>query len=496
MHLLPAQGPIEVFVHHNTLHAFEDRPFFDAVRAAEQRLGVQTLWPLERYLALRAAGRIDDAAVAAGKRAWRERGGALPALDARLDVALRAAGVGSEALLDAVLEGPLRVHASEEELQFAIDEEGLISGPSDRALFDECRRIPLMRPLRERSAHGKVSPRALLLRAGAPDSALLVNPVMVRLCAAYLDLGLARRFWPERDRGLLQGFQELVLAAKGPVPPWQATLRADVEDDVREKRGALDIIALALTELGAGEADVEPLVGEVLLQLPGWAGMMSRLERVPADRPAGSPPASLAELLAVRLRHDLAAWRYLAAEAGLRGPLRELEARVERRRDRRTPVLGAHEGAYPLFRLATRLGLDAAAVASLDAACREHLLGAATALQREAPRILHEAYELHYAERFLSALVHPERPVPVLRVGRSPLDVVTCIDDREESFRRAVEETDPFARTFGTAGFFGLPDLIRWTIPSSLTVRKPFAGSGTAAARLPRSAASGASAAA
>lgn len=33
-HLLPAQGPITVFIHHNTLHAFEDLLLHEAVKKA------------------------------------------------------------------------------------------------------------------------------------------------------------------------------------------------------------------------------------------------------------------------------------------------------------------------------------------------------------------------------------------------------------------------------------------------------------------------------
>src|SRR5262249_58455590 len=57
-HLLPAQGPISIFIHHNTLHAYEELPFEDAVVRAAGQLACEALLPGSRYRAQLAARRI------------------------------------------------------------------------------------------------------------------------------------------------------------------------------------------------------------------------------------------------------------------------------------------------------------------------------------------------------------------------------------------------------------------------------------------------------
>src|SRR6202049_535188 len=56
--LLPAQGPISIFVHHNTLHAFEHLPCEEAVEIAAEQLGCEPFLSESRYRDKLASGRI------------------------------------------------------------------------------------------------------------------------------------------------------------------------------------------------------------------------------------------------------------------------------------------------------------------------------------------------------------------------------------------------------------------------------------------------------
>ena len=57
-HLLPAQGPISTFVHHNTLHAYEYLPFEAAVVEAADVFGCAPFLGEPEYRRALAGGRI------------------------------------------------------------------------------------------------------------------------------------------------------------------------------------------------------------------------------------------------------------------------------------------------------------------------------------------------------------------------------------------------------------------------------------------------------
>ena len=62
-HYLPAQAPLKDFVHHNSLHAFQNDSFFMGLKKANELLGYKTTLPLSDYRARYGRGEISPAAV-------------------------------------------------------------------------------------------------------------------------------------------------------------------------------------------------------------------------------------------------------------------------------------------------------------------------------------------------------------------------------------------------------------------------------------------------
>jgi uncharacterized protein len=57
-HFLPAQAPLKDFIHHNTLHAFQHLPFFQALKQAGTQFGYRGFLSLAQYRNLYREGRI------------------------------------------------------------------------------------------------------------------------------------------------------------------------------------------------------------------------------------------------------------------------------------------------------------------------------------------------------------------------------------------------------------------------------------------------------
>ena len=59
-HYLPSQTPLKDFIHHNSLHAFQDMKFYDAVFKASKIFGFQPTLVLNDFRKLYQIGRIDE----------------------------------------------------------------------------------------------------------------------------------------------------------------------------------------------------------------------------------------------------------------------------------------------------------------------------------------------------------------------------------------------------------------------------------------------------
>lgn len=169
------------------------------------------------------------------------------------------------------------------------------------------------------------------------------------------------------------------------------------------------------------------------------------------------PPGSLIEFAAIRLLLDRLALAATARDAlGYRGPLSELRATL-RKRLGPPPSLSVEQRAFLVFQLAQILGWPPQELHRLNEGERATLVEEIELFSAtDRRRIFHLAYEHCFYSRTLDALslhCRTHRASP----PRPSFQAVFCIDERQESIRRHIEEVAPDAETFGIAGFFFVP---------------------------------------
>ncbi len=432
-HLLPAQGPIPIFIHHNTLHAFEHLPFDRAVAESSRRLGAEPYLPESEYRADLARGRILDE-------------------DLRAVLEGTAGDADTLALRLALLRHPV-IHATGVELRWLLAESDPIGSQSELWEACLCAVAALEEPVPPPPPR-PVRPRDLLLAVTGRDTDALVHPLLIRLVAAFLDQGVAQ--WPMPDRAT--GLRPALLSLLASAPPPAFWLTA-LPDALREE-SALDPIASSLrslAQLGVPAEAHDELIATTLLALKGYAGMIHQLETRPDRAPVFAPNVTLLDFLAVRLLLDRLALEALARESpDLRGPAETLRARLIARLPAPAPP-APEEAAFLLFQLARILELPAAEIRALGAGGARRLLAETRAFSElDRRRTFHAAFERRHTIAILDALAsHARAPAPP--APRPSFQATFCIDEREESIRRHLEETDPTVETFGAAGFFGVP---------------------------------------
>lgn len=243
-HWLPTQGPIKDFVHHNTLHAFQNLPFHEALSVAGRLFGAQSYLALSEYHARYKQGRISDNA---------------------LDWAVSRTPLDDQAKAD--LKASL----------FAEDKHGYYP---PRSLANDGIRTTWMRQIEM-------------------DLNALVHPILFRLLANYLDQGISQWVLAKPEEGFLECIVRLSQNSFIPIYPFDTAQAKELL-----LQSADQIVLTCLSKLVGDEQYYEQYLLEVLLAHPGWSGMVRIVETTPNSLLV-KRFISLKEMLAIELLAEL-----------------------------------------------------------------------------------------------------------------------------------------------------------------------------------------------
>lgn len=469
--------PMRTFIHHNPLFGLEHMPFAQAVEEGTRLFHGRGYLSRQAYQGYRAEGKVDDQALHRYVRDFLDRN------DPHLP------GIDLESWLWALL-----VDFGEEEIcpdSDWLDGDSLAAALSGR-----------QSPLHEGTVEGRLT--GLIERKftdGTPiysqvdllfgtQIASTLDDLLIKSCLDFFDEGQSVWQAPGRERGFYRAWKEVArrnlrLLMHGLDVP--KLLASDEEPEA--------VIAHALMQLEVPEDAWQDYILHELTHLHGWAGFIRFRSQAKHYYWADRYPADLTDFLAVRMVTGLALLQELVrrdhcpGDAGaigefveeapfesylrlelygatiLPGWAQRAEVALGRRprRGYRRMVLEyieakrRHEAtrqARVLQDLARRVGSSAeAGLLALSSDDLARLIEVLGSWESQEGYTWLRAMEAHY----INELVHKVRiPDPVGEEKRPFVQAFFCIDVRSEPLRRHLEALGDY-KTFGIAGFFGVP---------------------------------------
>lgn len=463
--VLPAQSPLHAFVHHNTLHAYEGLIFKEGLRKASHELGAEPFMEETKYLEALNSGRIliSDIEAVLSNELLDPDEPVFPGAPTRRAVLMwrltSLFNVPNKSSVNWWLHEKGYLHhahslvgsaaSSPGSSQFIHSKRKYLPGEIKR-LWENLERAAPLKEKRIISAR----PRDIILDGFDFDTDDLVKPQLVRLAGSYLDQGVGGYVLPDRDKGFWHSFINQFSIKGTLLPVWLSGLPEDCRSKLAAKESALDTIASVLQFFKVDEPHQDIFFKETLKMLKGWAGMFRQFEKSPGNVPVNAYPATLVDFLAVQLLLEKYAYQY--ASAKFHFPRKFFHSVMQRIGPETVESAKSVQDIYEGFVTAQAFDLPGRVFSDTQNASRWiSEIGRFDSFERR--YLLQLAYERRHRHHVLDGLIEHQKFSRGDTVKQqASFQAVFCMDEREESTRRHLEEISPNVQTLGFAGFFGV----------------------------------------
>ncbi len=385
---LPEQGPLEFFVHHNTLHHYEHLDFFEAIKQAAFDYNCNALMSDEYYLTQ-----------------YKHR------------------YINKKQLFASIAE-----HINKYDIKLPVEIIYNLITYKKYSDNNDHKSLGIIKSLREAHVEQKqfFYKKAIIKNLNI-DIDYIISPYLLKFFAHYFDQGSA--YWPmiNKNHGMLKAFCNL-----------HSTCYLLDEDFIKKltpiiienkNKNAEQLIIYILQQLNIDNSDVGSYLFELTYRYKGWSSLIKSLENHPKWLKKQQLIPSFIDYVAIILLSEYAAIKSITKKLP--------NVPVSRKKYKYTLKFITHY--YNTLSNLSEL--------------TEPLKTALPYLtDNHRQQILHIAFEQTLYNKFLHTYIKQKT---YTKRDRYNYQIICCIDDREESFRRYLE-LDPMCETFSYPGHFGL----------------------------------------